>query len=171
MFKAIEPNRIGGEPWVMDGFLSQAPIVKSGRYNTRLAHWDEREEIFKLFHDNLVPVAKLKHDILTAARSIYFAIEQGRLLVVERNGQIIGCTAFIEGQYWYSPQPIIYDMGFFVIPEYRKTSATGRLLGALKAEAKRRGALLAIGAGTNDPTVSNILSKRHPMLTITYLVN
>lgn len=142
-------------------------------YTTRLAKYEEkeREQIVKLYIDNLWPIAHLEPDLLTVIKSIYLAIHQERQIVVERDGEIAGCTSFVEGTYWYSPQKCLFDTGFFIVPKYRKTRAAKVLLDALNAEAKRRGAVLIMGAGTKDKSVAPIMAKRYPQIGAAFLVN
>lgn len=146
--------------------------MKAPLYSARLAVYDkaEREEIVRLYIDNLWAIAHLSPDLLTVINSIYQAIQQGRVIVVERDGKIIGCTSFVQGTYWYSPKACIFDTGFFIVAEYRKTRASSILFNALKAEAVKRDAHLVMGAGTKDKTVAPIMAKRYPQIGSAFLV-
>lgn len=140
------------------------------KYATRLATYDEREEIARLYVDNLWPIASLPPDMLTVVRSLYVAIKEGRVLVVTHAGKIVGSTTFMDGEYWFTPQPLLCEAGFFIIPAYRKTSAGARLLEALKAEARQRSAMLVLSISTKSDDATKVIAKRHEHTLSIFLV-
>lgn len=139
-------------------------------YVVRHGEWSEREQIVDLYIKNLWHIAHLEPDLETVFKSIYHAIDARRLFVCERDGQIIGCTSYAMGTFWYTPKEMLFDTGFFIVPEFRKTRAASLLLNALKAEAKRLGTVLIMGAGTKDKTVAPIMAKRYQQIAAAFVV-
>lgn len=142
------------------------------KYTTRYAVYEgeEKERIAELYIDNLWRIAHLEPEMLTVIKSIYQAIFQQRLIVVERDGEIIGCTSFVEGTYWYTPKKMLFDTGFFIVEKYRKTRAAAVLFNALKQEAVARDATLIMGAGTKDETVAPVMKKRYLQIGSAFMV-
>lgn len=137
---------------------------------TRLATYDERDAIVRLYIENLWPIAHLPPDTYTVCQSVFQAIAQNRVFVVTRAGEIVGCASFVEGTYWYTPQKCLFDTGLFVVKHARKTRALHLLKEAMKGAARERGALLIIGAGTTDETAAALMKKRDKQIGAAYLV-
>ena len=57
-------------------------------------------------------------------------------LLAISNNKIIGFMAVVKGVYFFSTKPKISDIGLFVLPEFRGTSAAIKLLKAVEAWAK-----------------------------------
>lgn len=140
------------------------------KYTTRYAAWDDHQKVADLYVENLWHIAHIAPDILTVLKSIYQAIHQTRVIVIERDVEMIGCASFVEGTYWFTPEKMLFDTGFFIAAKYRKTRAAAVLFNALKAEANKRGGTLIMGAGTKDPTVAPIMAKRYPQIGAAFMV-
>lgn len=131
----------------------------------------EREHVVDLFCANLWPIAWIPPDMETVILSIFAAIAEQRVIVLERENRIVGCAKFDIGKFWYTPRTMVFESGCFVVPEYRKTYAPFRLFQALQDEARKRDALLIMGAGTKDATVAPNLLKRYPHIASAFLVD
>lgn len=73
--------------------------LRPSKYETRYAVESEREKIADLYIKNLWHIAHIPPDLLTVIRSVYQAVHQGRVILIERSGEIAGCTSFVEGSY------------------------------------------------------------------------
>ncbi len=142
------------------------------KFTTRYASYEEteREEIVRLYVDNLWDIAKVKPDLMTVIKAIYHEIKDNRVIVVETDGKIVGCASWIISHYWFSPEEILFDTGFFIAKEYRKTRAAHVLLNAFKAEAVKQNKRLIMGAGTTDQSVLSTMEKRYPKMGTGFLV-
>lgn len=73
------------------------------------------------------------------ARTLGEAIDDGRVLVAEKDGALIGTFAWAVTTLHYSDEPFIADLWMYVAPAHRRSMAAVRLRNALKAEARKRG--------------------------------
>lgn len=78
------------------------------------------------------------------------AIDDGRVLVAEKDGALIGTFAWAVTTLHYSDDPFISDLWMYVTPAHRRSMAAIRLCNALKAEARTR----------NLPLVAAVFGKR-----------
>ena len=78
--------------------------------------------------------------------------EDGLVLVVERDGSVIGGIAASAVEQWFSFDKIAVDVSVFILPEHRGGMAAIRLLHAYRDWAKAKGvvyALAGISTGIN----------------------
>lgn len=73
------------------------------------------------------------------AHTLSEAIEDGRVLVAEKDGALIGTFAWTVTTLHYSDDPFVSDLWMYVAPAHRRSMAAVRLRNALKAEARARG--------------------------------
>lgn len=74
----------------------------------------------------------------------------GIVYLAENEGKLIGFIAGMKQRYFFSPRERVTDMGFYVLPEYRGTSAALRLISALEKWAKEKAVLdIYIGQTTS----------------------
>lgn len=155
-------------PFIKDESLK---ITRKPLYTVHIARADEVDEIIRLFIENLWHIAPIPPDAPKVAREICQSIAAGRMLVLEREGEIVGAASYVITSFWYSTEEFLFDTGAFVIPKYRKTRAGFVLWEAMKKEARDQGKRFLIGAGTTDATVAPIWAKRYPQITIGFLVD
>lgn len=87
----------------------------------------------------------LELDALKLGHCIAETIDDGRCLVAEKDGAIIGTFGFAVAEVWYSSEKFIGDLWLYVAPAHRRSRAAVQLLNALKADAKGRGMTLLAG--------------------------
>lgn len=83
---------------------------------------------------------------LKAAAVVGKAIDDGRVLISEREGVITGSIGFDVATVYYSDEQFVADLWIYVRAPYRKSTDAVRLRNALKADARERGLPLMAGA-------------------------
>jgi hypothetical protein len=160
-------NAIPTQTVLDDTTASRAPL-----YRARLAMPGDANEVIRHYVENLWGISHLQPDAATVASGIMLMIQQRRLFVVERAGQIVGCASYVLcAGYWFTPLEFMYDTGFFIVPRWRKSRAGYVLWELFKAEGRRLGKQIVLGAGTTDPTMLSILSKRYKQIGVAFLVD
>lgn len=77
----------------------------------------------------------------------------GLVLVVEKDGEIVGGIAAMVAEQWYSFDRIATDVSVFILPEHRGGTAPARLLNAYRDWAASRGAVYALAGISTSVTV------------------
>lgn len=77
----------------------------------------------------------------------------GLVLVVEKDGIVIGGIAAMVAEQWYSFDRIATDVSVFILPEHRGGTAPARLLNAYREWAESRGAVYALAGISTSVTV------------------
>jgi GNAT superfamily N-acetyltransferase len=72
-------------------------------------------------------------------------LQQGMVVVAEKEGQLLGSIAGSVHGNWYSDQPTLSDVWFYVFPEHRGTGAALKLLRAFKAMGEERNLRISVG--------------------------
>ena len=86
----------------------------------------------------------------------------GCLLVVEKNGAVIGWLAGGIAEQWFSRQLMAFEYGLFIAPEHRGGSAGPRLARAFIDWAKGQGATLSnmgITTGVHEERTGQLYSR------------
>lgn len=87
--------------------------------------------------------------------------ETGGVWVVEEDGKIVGAIGLYLNQYWFSAEPYLADMFYYVAPEARTSKAAKALLNEAKAFAAEVKLPLLIGIlNANDLERKDIFMKR-----------
>lgn len=71
-------------------------------------------------------------------------IENRTLIVYENNGVIVGILGLIIDSFWWSEEPMMMDMLFYVKPEFRSYTAFNRMLSTAEEFAKINGLPLSV---------------------------
>lgn len=82
----------------------------------------------------------------------------GLVLVVEKDGEVIGGIAATVVEQWYSFDRIATDISVFILPEHRGGTALARLLNAYREWAESRGAVYALAGISTSITVARTQS-------------
>lgn len=128
---------------------------------TRFADENEAAVILKLFIENLCPIAHFPPHIPSMADEIFRLIQVRQLFVATRDGEIVGCAAFVVSRPWYLDVEQMWDQGVFVTLKHRKGPAAYRLRQALINESERRGLTLIFCANTKNQEAAPVMAKRH----------
>lgn len=71
-------------------------------------------------------------------------INERTLIVYENNGIIVGILGLIIDSFWWSDQPMMMDMLFYIQPEFRSYKAFNRMLSTAEEFAKINGLPLSL---------------------------
>jgi len=63
----------------------------------------------------------------------------GVVFLAKNEGKLVGFLAALKQRYFFSPKERVTDMGFYVLPDYRGTTAALRLILAVEDWAKKHG--------------------------------
>ena len=140
------------------------------RTSVRRAAIDDVRDVLRLFVENLWPIAHFEPSMQAVGMGIWNAVNEGRVFVAERDGEIIGCAAYADMQFWYMDKPQMWDQGIFVVEKYRKSRAAFMLDKALKDEAEARGMTLLYAANTQNPDAGRIMNKRYRKISEVFVV-
>lgn len=71
-------------------------------------------------------------------------IEDRTLIVYENNGIIVGIMGLVIDSFWWSEEPMMLDMLFYIKPEFRSYKAFNRMLSTAEEFAKINGLPLSL---------------------------
>lgn len=63
-------------------------------------------------------------------KTIETTIERGTIVVVEEDGKIVGALGLQQLTLWYSESPLVGDVFFYILPQYRSSKHASNLLEA-----------------------------------------
>lgn len=115
----------------------------------------DREEVARLMIEELAPSLPFVAKPEAIVKNTFHAIKDEHVIVVEDNGKIVGCAKFHVCPMWYGEQPMVFDMGMVVSPEYRMSHAGALLLGALCDEATLRDTILVLSPSAKNDRLSS----------------
>jgi GNAT superfamily N-acetyltransferase len=102
----------------------------------------------ELFHAEIGDAFFLPFSADKTAWFLKQAIERRLVIAVEEDGELVGGVALYESAPLYSVETGLYDMGFYVKEEYRRSRAAVLLRDAAKAIAADMGKPLLLGVSS-----------------------
>ena len=121
-------------------------------------------QIGQLFHAESEHYRRLSYSgikVLLTLKSL-LSNDNAMLVVIEKDGQIVGGMAAMVFEEWYSNEKLATDICIFILPEHRGTSAAFELIEHYKSWAKERKAkysLLSISTGINVERTQGLYEK------------
>lgn len=136
----------------------------------RKADESEADKVLDLYIECLWPIAHFQPHLPTVGVEIYNAVREGRVFVVQRDDELIGCAGYQMLRPWYLEKPQLWDQGIMVKPRWRKSRAAFLLLSALEIEAVTLGATFILSANTQNEETAKICDKRYRKIADVYVV-
>jgi N-acetylglutamate synthase-like GNAT family acetyltransferase len=106
-------------------------------------------DLLRLMHDEngMAPI-----DVAKVLNHVLHVLRDGRVLVAEIDGRIVGSLGLELKSWWYSQASFIGDHWFFVSPNHRTSSAAIDLVNAARRLSKRAAVPLLLGVLTPADT-------------------
>lgn len=92
------------------------------------------------------------------------AVAENRAFVAESDGKIVGSMAYEVFTPFYSSHSAVHDLWVNVAPDHRRSSAGGRLLAALKEEARIRALPWFVGATGQSPAAEPMYDRHFDLV-------
>lgn len=104
-------------------------------HTVRRARPQDAPELFLLLLDMHAEMGIDPIDRGKVLREVVHAIEHGVVLIVERDGRIIGSLGAIRSSFWYSSAPRLFERWTYVSPPWRRSRIAADLIREFLREA------------------------------------